>query len=117
MVLKLTPEGIIYGEVKNESGEPVEGVTVRAQRWQVENGRKTLQNARDAATDDEGNFRPETGQNLEEDYRLDQSDSDRTFALGGILTGKYSLLAIEDGWDLEWTNATVLKPYLRKGQK
>src|ERR1700675_2496294 len=57
VVLKLTPEGIIYGEVKNENGEPVEGVTVRAQRWQTENGRKSLQNVRDAATDDEGNFR------------------------------------------------------------
>jgi uncharacterized protein (DUF2141 family) len=57
VVLKLTPEGIIYGEVKNENGEPIEGVTVRAQRWQTENGRKSLQNARDAATDDEGNFR------------------------------------------------------------
>ncbi len=56
-VLKLTPEGIIYGEVKNENGEPIEGVTVRAQRWQTENGRKSLQNVRDAATDDEGNFR------------------------------------------------------------
>jgi hypothetical protein len=59
---------------------------------------------------------PETGQNLEEDYRLDQSDSDGTFALGGILPGRYSLVAIEDGWDLEWTNGTVLKPYLAKGQ-
>jgi hypothetical protein len=57
VVLKLTPEAIIYGEVKNEGGEPVEGVTVRAQRWQTQNGRKNLQNARDAATDDEGNFR------------------------------------------------------------
>jgi Carboxypeptidase regulatory-like domain len=57
VVLKLTPEAIIYGEVKNESGEPVEGVTVRAQRWQTQNGRKTLQNARDAETDDEGNLR------------------------------------------------------------
>jgi predicted nucleic acid-binding Zn finger protein len=59
---------------------------------------------------------PESGQNLEEDYRLDQSDSDGTFALGGILPGRYSLVAIEDGWDLEWTNGTVLKPYLTKGQ-
>jgi Carboxypeptidase regulatory-like domain len=59
---------------------------------------------------------PETGQNLQEDYRLDQSDSDGTFALGGILPGRYSLVGIEDGWDLEWTNATVLKPYLTKGQ-
>jgi hypothetical protein len=59
---------------------------------------------------------PETGQNLQEDYRLDQSDSDGTFALGGILPGRYSLVAIEDGWDLEWTNGTVLKAYLTKGQ-
>jgi len=59
---------------------------------------------------------PESGQNLEEDYRLDQSDSDGTFALGGILPGRYSLVAIEDGWDLEWANGTVLKPYLTKGQ-
>jgi hypothetical protein len=57
VVLKLAPEGIIYGEVKNENGEPVEGVTVRAQLWQMENGRKSLQNARDGMTDDEGNFR------------------------------------------------------------
>ena len=41
VVLKLTPEAIIYGEVKNENGEPVEGVTVRAQLWQMENGRKS----------------------------------------------------------------------------
>ena len=57
IVLKLTPEGIIYGEVKNEDGEPIEGITVRAQRWQIEDGRRRLRNARDAATDDEGNFR------------------------------------------------------------
>ena len=59
---------------------------------------------------------PETGQNVQEDSRLDQSDSDGTFTLGGILPGRYSLVAIEDGWDLEWTNGSVLKPYLTKGQ-
>src|SRR5205823_15027834 len=32
VVLKLMPEAIIYGEVKNENGEPLEGVTVRAQQ-------------------------------------------------------------------------------------
>jgi hypothetical protein len=58
----------------------------------------------------------ETTQNLQEDYRLVQSDSDGTFALCGILPGRYSLVAIEDGWDLEWTNGTVLKPYLTKAQ-
>jgi carboxypeptidase family protein len=59
---------------------------------------------------------PASAQNLEEDSRLDQSDSDGTFALHAISPGKYSLLAIEDGWDLDWTNAAVLKPYLEKAQ-
>jgi uncharacterized protein (DUF2141 family) len=57
MVLKLVPESIIYGEVKNENGEPLEGVTVRAQRWQMMDGRRSLRSVGDAVTDDEGNFR------------------------------------------------------------
>jgi Carboxypeptidase regulatory-like domain len=59
---------------------------------------------------------PDSGQNLTEDSRLDQSDSDGTFALNGILPGKYLLLAIEDGWDIEWANWAVLKPYFEKAQ-
>ena len=57
VVLKLMPEAIIYGEVKNENGEPLEGVTVRAQQWQTPNGQRQLVTLRDTATDDEGNFR------------------------------------------------------------
>jgi hypothetical protein len=33
-----------------------------------------------------------------------------------IFPGRYSLMAIEDGWDLEWTNWRILKTYLTKGQ-
>jgi hypothetical protein len=54
--------------------------------------------------------------NLERDARMDQSDSDGTFTLGRILPGKYVLLAIEDGWDLDWRDAAVLAPYRVKGQ-
>lgn len=57
VILKLTPEAIIYGKVKNENGEPLEGVTVRAQQWQTQNGQRQLVTLRDALTDDEGNFR------------------------------------------------------------
>jgi hypothetical protein len=59
---------------------------------------------------------PESGENLDEDIRMDQSDSDGTFALSNIVPGKYVLMAIEDGWDLEWMNVDVLKPYREKGQ-
>lgn len=57
IILKLTPEAIIYGEVKNENGEPLEGVIVRAQQWQAQNGQRQLLTLREARTDDEGNFR------------------------------------------------------------
>jgi hypothetical protein len=59
---------------------------------------------------------PESGENLEEDSRLDQSDSDGTFALADIHPGKYKLMAIEDGWELERNKWDALKPYLEKGQ-
>jgi hypothetical protein len=54
---------------------------------------------------------PESVENLEDDFRMDQSDSDGTFALREILPGKYLLLAIEGGWDLEWANPAALKPF------
>ena len=57
VVLKLTPEAIIYGEVKDENGLALEGVTVRAQRWQVVNGKRQLEVAGNAVSDDEGSFR------------------------------------------------------------
>lgn len=60
---------------------------------------------------------PESAREMEEDSRMDESDSDGSFTLGGILPGQYILLAIKDGWDLEWAQPGVLAPYLRAGQQ
>src|SRR5208282_5370069 len=57
LVLKLTPEGVIYGEVKNEAGEPVERVAVSAQRWLMADGRRRLLEFGNTTTDDEGKYR------------------------------------------------------------
>lgn len=57
VMVKLTPEGIIYGRVENENGQAVEGLTVRAQSWQVEDGVRRLEIRATAMTDDEGQFR------------------------------------------------------------
>lgn len=59
---------------------------------------------------------PESGQNLEEDHRMDESDSDGTFALRNIIPGKYILMAIDNGWNLNWSDPAVLAPYRDKGQ-
>jgi hypothetical protein len=49
-------------------------------------------------------------------FRRDQSDSDGTFSLYQVLPGRYTLVAIKEGWDLNWQNPAVLKPYLGHGQ-
>jgi protocatechuate 3,4-dioxygenase beta subunit len=47
-------------------------------------------------------------------FRRDQSDSDGTFSLSNIVPGRYRLLAIEEGWDLNWADPNVLAAYLKK---
>jgi hypothetical protein len=49
-------------------------------------------------------------------FRCDQSDSDGSFTLSPVLPGRYTLLALENGWDLQWGDATVLKPFLANGE-
>lgn len=50
-------------------------------------------------------------------FRRDQSDSDGTFTLQDVLPGRYSVMAIEDGWDLEWANLTLLKKRLEHAKR
>ena len=48
-------------------------------------------------------------------FRRDQSDSDGSFTLSSVLPGKYTVLAMKDGWELDYRNPDVLKPYLAQG--
>ena len=59
---------------------------------------------------------PESEVDVEDEARMDQSDSDGTFTLASIMPGKYVLMAIEDGWGLKWRDKEQLKPYREKGQ-
>jgi 5-hydroxyisourate hydrolase-like protein (transthyretin family) len=49
-------------------------------------------------------------------FRRDQSDSDGTFSLNAVVPGRYTLMAIDNGWDLEWANPEVMKKYLAGGE-
>jgi protocatechuate 3,4-dioxygenase beta subunit len=49
-------------------------------------------------------------------FRRDQSDSDGTFSLNVVVPGRYTLMAIEDGWDLEWADPGVLQKYIAGGE-
>jgi hypothetical protein len=48
-------------------------------------------------------------------FHRDQSDSDGSFSMSPIFPGRYTLLALENGWDLEWSNPAVLFQYLPNG--
>ena len=47
--------------------------------------------------------------------RRDQSDSDGSFSLKQAIPGKYTVVAIENGWDLDWSKQEVIARYLTKG--
>ncbi len=47
--------------------------------------------------------------------RRDQSDSDGSFSLRDVVPGQYTVVAIQDGWTLDWTDPQVLTRYLPAG--
>jgi hypothetical protein len=56
-VIKLVPEGLIFGRVTGDNGEPIESLPVQLLFDRIENGRRTLAPARGASTDEQGEFR------------------------------------------------------------
>jgi hypothetical protein len=49
-------------------------------------------------------------------FRRDQSDLDGTFVLFGVVPGSYTVLAIENGWDLDWSQPGVIAAYMRRAR-
>jgi hypothetical protein len=47
--------------------------------------------------------------------RRDQSDSDGSFNLRDVPAGQYTVVAILDGWKLDWTERATIAPYLLHG--
>jgi hypothetical protein len=56
---------------------------------------------------------PEVNHDL---FRRDQSDLDGTFLLRGVTAGSYTILAIENGWDLDWSQPNVIGAYAKRGR-
>ncbi len=47
--------------------------------------------------------------------RRDQSDSDGSFVLRDVPAGQYTVIAIEDGWKLDWARRDNITGYLSRG--
>ncbi|HWY59302.1 MAG TPA: carboxypeptidase-like regulatory domain-containing protein [Terriglobales bacterium] len=56
---------------------------------------------------------PETHRDL---FRRDQSDQDGSFSLRSVIPGSYTIVAIENGWDLDWSRPGVIAQYAKHGQ-
>jgi hypothetical protein len=59
---------------------------------------------------------PKDPESKREFFRRDQSDMDGTFSLPQVFPGAYTVIAIEDGWDLDWGKPAVLEQYTKRGQ-
>ena len=57
---------------------------------------------------------PEANREL---FRRDQSDLDGTFTFRSVIPGPYTAIAIENGWDLDWSKPAVHPAYAAHGQK
>jgi len=49
-------------------------------------------------------------------FHRDQSDSDGSFTLQEITPGRYTLVAIENGWNQQWADPVVFKQWLNAGE-
>jgi len=56
---------------------------------------------------------PEANREL---FRRDQSDLDGSFTLQNVVPGTYTVTAIADGWDLDWSKPGVISNYAKNGQ-
>jgi protocatechuate 3,4-dioxygenase beta subunit len=59
---------------------------------------------------------PKDPENHRELFRRDQSDLDGSFNLPNVVPGTYTVLAIENGWDLDWSQPAVIMQYAKHGQ-
>ena len=57
---------------------------------------------------------PEANREL---FRRDQSDLDGTFTFRSVIPGNYTAIAIENGWDLDWSKPAVIAQYASHGEK
>ena len=60
---------------------------------------------------------PENPESNYQFFRRDQSDLDGSFSLRDVVPGTYTAIAIEDGWDLDWSSPGAIAHYATRGQK
>jgi len=60
---------------------------------------------------------PKEATTQEQRFRWDQSDSDGSFTLSAVLPGEYTVAAIEDAWEFDWSKPAQFARYAEHGHK
>ena len=60
---------------------------------------------------------PENPESNYQFFRRDQSDLDGSFNLRDVVPGTYTAIAIDNGWDLDWSSPGAIAHYATRGQK
>ncbi len=58
---------------------------------------------------------PDDMTNNEPLFRRSQTGTDGSFHFGQVIPGKYTVVAIQNNWNVEWAKPNVMQPYLAKG--
>lgn len=103
-----------FGGIEIQPGRDVElkitaGRAARVSGHAMRNG-TTVDGALVALVPDEFN----SENNL---MRVDQSNSDGSFELSEVVPGKYTLIAVENGWDGDWRSAEFLGRFVNRGKR
>jgi protocatechuate 3,4-dioxygenase beta subunit len=59
---------------------------------------------------------PKDPESHPERFRRDQTDTDGSFEMLGVLPGVYTIIAVEDAWDSPWMQPGALAKYVQHGQ-
>lgn len=60
---------------------------------------------------------PKTPEANRELFRRDQSDLDGSFTFHNVIPGTYTVVAIQNGWDLDWSKPSIIARYAVHGRK
>ena len=58
---------------------------------------------------------PQDFKNSQPLVRRDQSDLDGTFTLRAVVPGRYTVVAIQHGWEMDWMNPQVMSGFVKAG--
>ncbi len=115
IVMQIPKGGVITGTVLDEAGDPAFGTQVRAYRYVMRTGERTLESSGSGQADDRGIYRIPAlppGEYIVAAIARDQSDADNKMMAEAKMTAMASAAAVSRSADVQAQMATEMKKVL-----